>query len=72
MWEALMGATSITGAGIGESKGKYKKDNNGGCCGKSTPTTTTTSTTSRGCYVKLKGCQSKTIKGCSSIKIKGC
>lgn len=68
-----MGATSVTGKGLGESHGLHKPENGGGCCPKATPTETPVVPVKQGCYTLVKtGGITKYRVGNSSSKNKVC
>jgi len=68
-----MGATSVTGKGLGESKGKFKQANSGGCCGVcKDEETTVTPAIKRGCHTRYTACGNSTYKANCSLSYKTC
>jgi hypothetical protein len=66
-----MGATSVTGTGMGMSNGTYKPENNCGCgCGKEQDPKPPKRKI--GCVTRNKSCSTTTVKVGSSTGIKVC
>ncbi len=67
-----MGATSVTGTGLGESFGEHKPENSNGCCGGRPVETTPTTPIRRQCAARIKTGSVVRLKTSSGTKIRTC
>jgi len=68
-----MGASSVTGVGMGMSEGKWKAANSHGCCGKAGEPDPATPPIKRGCSIKSRGCcGTPSLRSCCNARIRGC